>query len=84
LFEARGNVEDWLGKVEEAMVVNLRKMSKSAIADFHQRKREEWCVAHPSQVTCHACLNIKKITFASSFHSLVLWLFVATKDIFAV
>ncbi|CAK8691447.1 unnamed protein product [Clavelina lepadiformis] len=49
-LKARGNVEDWLGKVEEAMVVNLRKMSKSAITDFQQRSREEWCVAHPSQV----------------------------------
>ena len=47
---ARGNVEDWLGKVEEAMVVNLRKMSKAAMVDFMQRTREEWCVAHPSQV----------------------------------
>ena len=48
---ARGNVEDWLGKVEEAMVVNLRKMSKFAISDFQQKKREDWCVIHPSQVS---------------------------------
>ena len=47
---ARGNVEEWLGKVEEAMVVTLKKISKSAIIDFFKTPRDNWLVSHPSQV----------------------------------
>jgi hypothetical protein len=43
-------VEDWLGKVEEAMFVNLRKLVKSALADYEQRPRSEWVVTHASQI----------------------------------
>ncbi|KAG7458844.1 hypothetical protein MATL_G00224900 [Megalops atlanticus] len=50
-LKARGNVEDWLGKVEEAMFSSLRRLSKAAIADYQNRPRVEWVVAgHPSQV----------------------------------
>uniref|UniRef100_A0A8C2GT92 Dynein, axonemal, heavy chain 6 n=1 Tax=Cyprinus carpio TaxID=7962 RepID=A0A8C2GT92_CYPCA len=55
-FSARGNVEDWLGKVEEAMFSSLRRLSKAAIADYQSKPRVEWVVAgHPSQVC--ACLG---------------------------
>ncbi|XP_026216049.1 dynein heavy chain 6, axonemal isoform X2 [Anabas testudineus] len=50
-LKAQGNVEDWLCKVEEAMFVSLRRLSKAAIADYQVTSREEWVVAgHPSQV----------------------------------
>uniref|UniRef100_A0A6Q2Z4C9 Dynein, axonemal, heavy chain 6 n=1 Tax=Esox lucius TaxID=8010 RepID=A0A6Q2Z4C9_ESOLU len=50
-LKARGNVEDWLGKVEEAMFSSLRRLSKASIADYQTREREAWVVAeHPSQV----------------------------------
>ena len=49
-LKARGNVEDWLCKVEEAMFGSLRKLTKSAIADYERRSREEWVVSHASQV----------------------------------
>ncbi|XP_064819752.1 dynein axonemal heavy chain 6-like, partial [Oncorhynchus masou masou] len=50
-LKARGNVEDWLGKVEEAMFSSLRRLSKASIADYQSKEREEWVVAgHPSQV----------------------------------
>ncbi|XP_078146083.1 dynein axonemal heavy chain 6 [Centroberyx gerrardi] len=50
-LKAQGNVEDWLGKVEEAMFSSLRRLSKAAIADYQVKSREEWVVAgHPSQV----------------------------------
>uniref|UniRef100_A0A5F8HIF6 Dynein axonemal heavy chain 6 n=1 Tax=Monodelphis domestica TaxID=13616 RepID=A0A5F8HIF6_MONDO len=50
-LKARGNVEDWLGKVEEAMFTSLRRLSKAAIADYQSKVRIEWVVAgHPSQV----------------------------------
>lgn len=50
-LKARGNVEDWLGKVEEAMFSSLRRLSKAAIGDYQSKARVEWVVAgHPSQV----------------------------------
>ncbi|XP_056619544.1 dynein axonemal heavy chain 6 [Triplophysa dalaica] len=50
-LKARGNVEDWLGKVEEAMFSSLRRLSKAAITDYQSKPRVEWVVAgHPSQV----------------------------------
>ncbi|KAJ8402442.1 hypothetical protein AAFF_G00369310 [Aldrovandia affinis] len=50
-LKARGNVEDWLCKVEEAMFSSLRRLSKVSIADYQIKPREEWVVAgHPSQV----------------------------------
>ncbi|XP_072807658.1 dynein axonemal heavy chain 6 isoform X2 [Vicugna pacos] len=50
-LKARGNVEEWLGKVEEAMFASLRRLCKASIADYLGRPRTEWVVAgHPSQV----------------------------------
>ncbi|KAG5830594.1 hypothetical protein ANANG_G00312350 [Anguilla anguilla] len=50
-LKARGNVEDWLGKVEEAMFSSLRRLTKASIADYQNKPRVEWVVAgHPSQV----------------------------------
>nr|XP_014352841.1 PREDICTED: dynein heavy chain 6, axonemal-like [Latimeria chalumnae] len=50
-LKARGNVEEWLGKVEEAMFLSLRRLSKAAISDYQDKPRMEWVVAgHPSQV----------------------------------
>ena len=45
-----GNVEDWLCKVEEAMFVNLRKLTKLAIGDFEKKPRTEWVIQHASQI----------------------------------
>ena len=49
-LKARGNVEDWLGKVEEAMMSSLRRITKSALADFELKSKEEWIATNPSQV----------------------------------
>lgn len=49
-LKARGNVEDWLGKVEEAMFSNLRKLTKQAINEFETFQREKWLTMHASQV----------------------------------
>ncbi|KAG7211515.1 hypothetical protein KM043_010782 [Ampulex compressa] len=48
-LKARGNVEDWLGKVEESMFVTLRKRMKAGINDLETRGRESFLSAHPSQ-----------------------------------
>merc|ERR1719354_1384339 len=51
-IKARGNVEDWLGRVEEAMAVNLKKLMKAGMHEFMEAEisRESWCVDHCSQV----------------------------------
>ncbi|XP_063473624.1 dynein axonemal heavy chain 6 isoform X8 [Symphalangus syndactylus] len=50
-LKAQGNVEEWLGKVEEAMFTSLRRLCKAAIADYQGKLRTDWVVAgHPSQV----------------------------------
>ncbi|XP_032736568.1 dynein heavy chain 6, axonemal isoform X2 [Lontra canadensis] len=50
-LKARGNVEEWLVKVEEAMFTSLRRLCKSAMADYQGKPRTAWVIAgHPSQV----------------------------------
>uniref|UniRef100_F7FUV5 Dynein axonemal heavy chain 6 n=1 Tax=Ornithorhynchus anatinus TaxID=9258 RepID=F7FUV5_ORNAN len=54
-LKARGNVEDWLGKVEEAMFISLRRLSKMAIADYQYKPRIEWVT--PGIFNCATDLN---------------------------
>lgn len=61
-LKARGNVEDWLGKVEEAMFQNLRKLVKFALTDYEQRPRSEWVVTHASQIV----LTVSQIVWCRS------------------
>lgn len=56
--KARGNVENWLGLVEESMVVSLRRLTKSAIGDFESKLRHEWATQHPSQVSAMMCIHV--------------------------
>ena len=49
-LKARGNVEEWLSKVEDSMFSNLRRLTKAAITDFERKEREEWVLCHVSQV----------------------------------
>lgn len=49
-LRARGNVEEWLGKVEEAMFSNLKKTMKASLSDFENSVREEWLTRWPSQI----------------------------------
>lgn len=50
-MKARGNVENWLGLVEESMMVSLRKLTKAALADFDTKLRHEWATEHASQAS---------------------------------
>lgn len=50
-LRARGNVEDWLSKVEEAMFLCLRKQMKDGLIDYMKKTRTEWVLYHPSQVS---------------------------------
>ncbi|KAI8850637.1 hypothetical protein BC829DRAFT_441991 [Chytridium lagenaria] len=49
-IKARGNVEGWLGSVEEAMVAVLRRLLKGALAEYDDRNRSEWLREHVGQV----------------------------------
>ena len=51
--KARGNVENWLGLVEDSMVVSLRKLTKAALTDFETKPRHIWATQHASQVNIH-------------------------------
>ncbi|XP_066905838.1 dynein axonemal heavy chain 6 isoform X4 [Halyomorpha halys] len=49
-LKAQGNVEDWLGKVEDAMFISLYRLMKLSIDDFPTKKRTEWVLCHASQI----------------------------------
>ncbi|KAJ1555299.1 Dynein heavy chain 6, axonemal, partial [Nowakowskiella sp. JEL0078] len=49
-IKARGNVEAWLGSVEEAMVGVLRRLLKSALSEYEEPKRCDWIREHVGQV----------------------------------
>ncbi|KAJ3023365.1 Dynein heavy chain 6, axonemal [Thoreauomyces humboldtii] len=49
-IKARGNVEAWLGSVEEGMVAVLRRLIKQALAEFEDSKRSDWVREHVGQV----------------------------------
>jgi len=50
VVKARGNVENWLGKVEETMVITLRTSLQKSIADLLVCPRQQWIFKHPAQV----------------------------------
>ncbi|KAI9002652.1 dynein heavy chain and region D6 of dynein motor-domain-containing protein [Gaertneriomyces semiglobifer] len=49
-IKARGNVEAWLGSVEEAMVAVLRRLIKQALSEFEAETRNDWVTKHIGQV----------------------------------
>nr|CAD7588833.1 unnamed protein product [Timema genevievae] len=62
-LRARGNVEDWLGKVEDSMFGSLRRRMHMAMKDHRRRSRKKWILSHPSQVSIpkfkvHAIFNL--------------------------
>jgi len=77
-LKARGNVEDWLGKVEESMFVCLRKLIRAAVHDYEHRPREDWVLLHASQVRhalsllLHLLSPARNVMFSSAFVSLFL------------
>lgn len=66
-LKARGNVEDWLGKVEESMFTSLRKIMKFAIGDYMTRARVAWVVCHPNQIV----LAVSQIMWARDVHRIL-------------
>lgn len=66
-LKARGNVEDWLGKVEDSMFTSLRKLMKYAIGDFLARSRVHWVVLHCNQII----LAVSQIMWARGVHKVL-------------
>lgn len=66
-LKARGNVEDWLGKVEDSMFTSLRKIMKFAIGDYLARARVAWVVCHPNQIV----LAVSQIMWARNVHKIL-------------
>ncbi|CAH4038360.1 unnamed protein product [Pieris brassicae] len=65
-LKARGNVEDWLGKVEEAMFASVKRCMKVALRDYQMRPRVEWVALHPNQVV----LTVSQTTWARGIHEI--------------
>ncbi|ESN90843.1 hypothetical protein HELRODRAFT_194633 [Helobdella robusta] len=63
-LKARGHVEDWLGKVEEAMVITIRKLFSQAISQYMMPNKETWITTNISQVvlTVSQCMMCKDMT----------------------
>ncbi|KAH9281795.1 Dynein heavy chain 6, axonemal [Echinococcus granulosus] len=66
-LKARGNVEEWLGKVEESMVASLRKSMKKALLDVDTTSRDDWLVAHTNQIT----LTVEQLIWARDVHEIL-------------
>ncbi|XP_049884905.1 dynein axonemal heavy chain 6 [Pectinophora gossypiella] len=66
-LKARGNVEDWLGKVEEAMFASVKRCMKIALKDYTAHPRVEWVQLHPNQVV----LTVSQIMWAKGVHQIL-------------
>ncbi|XP_059176449.1 dynein axonemal heavy chain 6-like [Physella acuta] len=54
-LKARGNVEDWLAKVEEAMFASLRRLCKKSIKEYETTSFINWIMSNASQVVLTIC-----------------------------
>ncbi|XP_021206053.2 dynein axonemal heavy chain 6 isoform X1 [Bombyx mori] len=63
-LKARGNVEDWLGKVEEAMFASVKRCMKFALKEYMVNERVDWVEMHPNQVV----LTVSQIMWAKGVH----------------
>ncbi|KAI9348792.1 dynein heavy chain and region D6 of dynein motor-domain-containing protein [Zopfochytrium polystomum] len=52
--KARGNVEGWLGSVEEAMVSVLKRLIKTALVEYEGSARTDWLKEHVGQAVLAA------------------------------
>ena len=50
-LRARGNVEIWLGSVEDHMFKSLRELTKIAVGEYEEQDRIHWIKTHATQVS---------------------------------
>ena len=41
------NVEDWMGEVEEMMMLSVRAALLHSVEDYPTKKRGDWTLVHP-------------------------------------
>ncbi|KAJ8983473.1 hypothetical protein NQ317_014931 [Molorchus minor] len=66
-LKARGNVEDWLSKVEESMFMSLRRLMKASVNHYMKHTRTEWVVCHANQII----LTVSQIMWAKGVHEVL-------------
>lgn len=66
-LKARGAVEDWLGKVEDAMYVALKRCMKYAYQVYKAMERTVWLCEQPNQVV----LTVSQQQWADEIHDIL-------------
>lgn len=66
-LKARGNVEIWLGKVEEAMFASLRRIMKRSVWDYESQERKDWVLDWPNQIV----LSVSQIMWSREVHKIL-------------
>lgn len=66
-LKARGSVEDWLGKVELAMVIALKRCMKYAYKLYPLKDRTEWFQEHANQIV----LTVSQQQWAADVHEIL-------------
>lgn len=66
-LKARGAVEDWLGKVEDAMVASLKRCMKYGYQTYRAQRRTKWICEQPNQVV----LTVSQQQWAEDVHEIL-------------
>ncbi|ALC49870.1 Dhc16F [Drosophila busckii] len=66
-LKARGAVEEWLSKVEEAMFVSCKRYMRFGYQCYAAKDRDEWFQDHPNQVV----LTVSQVQWAADIHKIV-------------
>ncbi|XP_030566728.1 dynein heavy chain 6, axonemal [Drosophila novamexicana] len=63
-LKARGAVEEWLSKVEDAMFVSVKRYMRFGYQCYGAKERDEWFQDHPNQVV----LTVSQVQWAADIH----------------
>lgn len=65
-LKARGAVEEWLSKVEEAMFVAVKRYMRFGYQCYPAKDRDEWFQDHPNQVV----ITVSQVYWAADIHKI--------------
>ncbi|KAH8387117.1 hypothetical protein KR093_004852, partial [Drosophila rubida] len=63
-LKARGAVEEWLSKVEDAMFVSCKRYMRFGYQCYAAKERDEWFQDHPNQVV----ITVSQVYWATDIH----------------
>lgn len=66
-LKARGSIEDWLSKVEAAMVIALKRCMRLAYKLYPVKERSEWFQEHGNQIV----LTVSQQQWAAKVHEIL-------------